>query len=168
VATPYIGEIKIFTFTYAPKGWALCNGQLLPINQNQALFSLLGTTYGGDGRATFGLPNLQGRVPAHVGSGFVLGQLSGQEAHTLSTAEMAGHTHMLVGSPAAGSTTAPAGNYLATASGGSPYGPSAASDVALAPGSLTAAGGSGAHENRQPYLVLSACIALTGIFPSRN
>ncbi|HWF35640.1 MAG TPA: tail fiber protein [Solirubrobacteraceae bacterium] len=168
MATPYLGEIKIFTFTYAPRGWALCNGQLIAISQNQALFSLLGTTYGGDGRQTFALPNLQGRVPAHVGAGFLLGAPGGEETHTVTAAEMAGHTHALVGSPAAATATLPTGNYLATASGADPYGPSAASDVPLIAGSFTAAGGSGPHENRQPYLVLSACIALTGIYPPRN
>jgi len=168
MATPFLGELKIVSFNFAPKGWAMCNGQLLPINQNQALFALLGTNYGGNGTTTFALPNLQGRVPGHVGGSFVLGQPGGEETHTLIAGEMAGHTHVLVGSPASASSEIPSANFLATAGGASPYGPSGASNVGLEAGSLTTVGGGGAHENRQPYLVLNVCIALTGVFPSRN
>jgi microcystin-dependent protein len=167
VSTPFIGELKILPFGFAPKGWAACNGQLLPINQNQALFSLLGTYYGGDGRTTFALPNLQGRVPASVGGGISIGQAGGEEKHTLASAEMPGHTHALAGTPASATTTVPSNNFLATASQ-NPYAASAASNVALASSALTAAGGGGAHENRQPYLTLNVCIALQGIFPTRN
>lgn len=165
--TPFIGELKVFPFGFAPKGWATCNGQLMAINQNQALFSLLGTTYGGDGRTTFALPNLQGRVPASVGGGMSLGQSGGEERHTLTSPEMAGHNHALAGTPANATTTVPTNNFLATASQ-NPYASSAAGDVALGSSALTATGGGGAHENRQPYLTLNICIALQGIFPSRN
>jgi microcystin-dependent protein len=168
VATPFLSEIKIFSFNFAPRGWAFCNGQLLAINQNQALFSLLGTTYGGNGTTNFALPNLQGRVPLHVGSGFSLGQVGGAETHTLLRAEMASHTHVLEGSSASASTTSPVSNVLATAAGAAPYGPSGGGNVGLNPGALRTVGGGQPHENRQPYLTLNVCIALQGIFPSRN
>ena len=168
MATPYLSEIKIFSFNFAPRGWAFCNGQLLPINQNQALFSLLGTTYGGNGVTTFALPNLQGRVPLHVGSGFSLGQVGGEEAHTLLSTEMASHTHVMEGSSATASTTSPVGNVLASGAGVAPYAASGGGNVGLNPGALTTVGGGQPHENRQPYLTLNVCIALQGIFPSRN
>src|SRR2546425_1690706 len=121
MAEPFLSEIRLFSFVFAPKGWALCNGQLLPINQNQALFSLLGTTYGGDGRVNFGLPDLQGRLPIHVGSGHTLGERGGEQAHTLSIAELPTHTHVLNASSAAGSAPVPVGNYLARAAPANPY-----------------------------------------------
>ena len=164
---PFLGEIKIFGFAFAPRGWALCNGQLMAINQNQALFSLVGTFYGGNGQTTFALPNLQGRVPAHIGPGFLLGQAGGEEAHTLIAGEMAAHTHALAGSPASATTPNPTNDFLATVVGASPYGPSSASNGTLQAGTLGKAGGDGPHENRQPFLVLSACIALAGVYPSR-
>src|ERR1700760_13539 len=113
MSTPFMSEIRIMSFNFAPKGWALCNGQLLPINQNQALFSLLGTVYGGNGQTTFALPDVRGRVPLHVGSGFSLGERGGEYAHTLTTAEVPQHNHQAQGSSTAGNTDIPAGNVLA-------------------------------------------------------
>jgi microcystin-dependent protein len=165
MATPFLGEVKIVSFNFAPKGWALCNGQLLPINQNQALFSLLGTTYGGNGQTTFALPNLQGRVPLHMGSAFVMGQAGGETAHTLNISEMPAHTHIPVGSSNNASVTTPAGNLWAAQSGGG-YSPS--SNANMNPASITNVGGSQPHDNMSPYLVLNFCIALSGVFPSRN
>jgi microcystin-dependent protein len=154
------------SFEFAPKGWALCNGQLLPINQNQALFSLLGTTFGGDGRVNFALPDLRGRTPIHVGSGHTLGERGGEQAHTLSIAELPQHTHVLNASSAAASTPTPGSDLLAT----TPqqiYNPPD-NLVALNAGSVTNTGGSQAHLNMQPFLTISFCIALQGIFPSPN
>lgn len=164
MATPFLGEIKIFAFNFPPRGWALCNGQLLAINQNQAIFSLLGTTYGGDGRVAFALPNLQGRSPLHTGSGIVLGQASGEETHTLSLSEIPGHTHSLGAITAPGNSAAPAGNSFAAHRSGYAEGAS----VALNPQTVGNAGGSQPHANLQPYLVLTFCISLQGIFPSPN
>ena len=165
MSTPYIAEIKIVSFNFPPKGWAFCNGQLLPINQNQALFSLLGTTYGGDGRVNFALPNLQGRVPVHFGNGLLLGQAGGEENHTLVTAEMAAHTHTAFGSSTAASQASPAGNFWAATSGGS-Y--STTASTAMSAAAISAVGGGQAHNNMSPYLVLQYVIALQGIFPSQN
>jgi microcystin-dependent protein len=156
----------MMTFQFAPRGWALCNGQLLPINQNQALFSLLGTTYGGDGRTTFALPNLQGRTPLHVGSGYALGQPGGEVAHTLSTAELPSHGHTAQGSSANGSAISPAGGLLAQRPSQAYHAPT--NLVAMMNGSLANFGGGQPHENMQPYLTVSFCIALQGIFPSQN
>lgn len=165
MAEPFLSEIRIFSFAFAPKGWALCNGQLLPINQNQALFSLLGTTFGGDGRVNFALPDLRGRTPIHVGSGHTLGEKGGEQAHTLSIAELPTHTHVLNGINANAATNSPTGNALAntTALYHAPT-----SLTALNPGSVTNTGGSQAHLNMQPFLTLSFGIALQGIFPSPN
>jgi microcystin-dependent protein len=165
VSEPYLSEIRIMSFGFPPKGWALCNGQLLPINQNQALFSLLGTTYGGDGVSTFGLPNLQGRTPIHMGSGFTLGQAGGEQAHVLTIGEAAVHTHNAMATSTAGDSPIPTGNYLGAADNF--YGP-LANTTALPPATIANAGGSQPHENMQPYLVLSFCIALQGIFPTPN
>jgi microcystin-dependent protein len=167
MAEPFLAELRLFSFNFAPKGWALCNGQLLPINQNQALFSLLGTTYGGDGRTSFALPDLRGRVPQHFGAGFTLGQKLGEELHTLTTAEMPMHFHFANASTNAGSTNIPGGNVLGNSAPNNLYGPVQNLGV-MAAGTVTNTGGSQAHENRQPYLVLSYCIALQGIFPSQN
>ena len=166
MAEPFLSEIRIMSFNFPPKGWALCNGQLLPINQNQALFSLLGTTYGGDGRTNFALPNLQGRVPIHVGGGHSLGETGGEQNHTLSIAELPAHTHAVKAANSAGSaTTATDTAYLGRRA--SSY--HAATDlVAMAPSEISNAGGSQPHPNMQPFLVLSFCIALQGIFPSQN
>ena len=165
MAEPFLSEIRIMSFVFAPKGWALCNGQLLPINQNQGLFSLLGTTFGGDGRVNFGLPDLQGRVPIHVGSGHTLGERGGEQAHTVSIAELPTHTHILQGSGTAAGTNSPSNAVLA-ASTAVYHTPSTL--ISLNPGSVTNVGGSQAHLNMQPFLTLSFCIALQGIFPSPN
>jgi microcystin-dependent protein len=165
MAEPFLSEIRIMSFGYAPKGWAMCNGQLLPINQNQALFSLLGTTFGGDGRVNFALPDLRGRVPIHVGSGHTLGERGGEQAHTLSIAEIPTHAHVLNGTNGNGTTDVPTGNVLAAAA--SLYG-TTNSLVSLQAQSVTNVGGSQAHLNMQPFLTLTFCIALQGIFPSPN
>lgn len=168
MAEPFLSEIRIMSFVFAPKGWALCNGQLLPINQNQALFSLLGTTFGGDGRVNFALPDLRGRVPIHVGSGHTLGERGGEPAHTLSIAELPEHVHVWNASGAAATTNTPNNTLmLATATGDNAWGP-ASNLVAMSPSAVTNVGGSQAHLNMQPFLTLSFCIALQGIFPSPN
>jgi microcystin-dependent protein len=170
MSTPFLGTVKPFSFNYAPKGWALCNGQLLPINQNQALFSLLGTQYGGNGTTTFALPNLQGNFALSFSSNYGQGSTGGENTHTLLTTEMPGHAHQPVGSTDAASTGNPAGAYPAaqpSSAGITPYATSASTPVALATGSSNTGSGQG-HENRPPFLALNFCIALTGIFPSRN
>ncbi|HEV7892142.1 MAG TPA: tail fiber protein [Pyrinomonadaceae bacterium] len=153
------------SFNFAPKGWAMCNGQFLPINQNQALFSLLGTTYGGNGQTTFALPDFRARVPLHEGQGFTLGQAGGQSAHTITMSEMPQHIHLMSGSGNNGDTVLPVGSVLGAGTG---VYAGASNMAALAPDSVTNVGGSQAHENRQPFLVLNFCIALIGIFPSQN
>ena len=164
MATPFLGEVRLCSFNFAPRGWALCYGQSLAINQNQALFSLLGTMYGGNGVTTFALPDLRGRMPMHMGAGYTQGQAAGAVNHTLSIAEMPAHVHPLVGTTDLGNRSSAAGNNPAAARGH--YGP--AVDTALHPGSVTVVGGSQPHNNMSPYLVLSFAIALQGIFPSRN
>ena len=169
-AQPYIGEIRLFPYNFAPQGWAFCQGQLLPISQNQALFSLLGTTYGGDGQVTFALPDLRGRVPIGAGqapglSNYVLGQKIGEENHSLTVAEMSAHSHLLNVSTSVGSSDSPQGGFPARNAAAIPqYSPS--SDSAGAATVVGTAGGSQSHENRQPSLVLNWCIALQGIYPS--
>jgi microcystin-dependent protein len=165
LAEPFLSEMRCFSFGFAPKGWALCNGQLLPINQNQALFSLLGTTFGGDGRVNFALPDLRGRVPLHVGSGHTLGQRGGEQAHTLSIQEIPTHVPVLIASSLDGNTALTSGSVLATAS--NVYG-NPASLTGIQPATVGNTGGSQAHLNMQPFLTLSWCIALQGIFPSPN
>lgn len=171
MADPFMSEIRIMSFGYAPRGWALCNGQLLPINQNQALFSLLGTTYGGNGQTTFGLPDLRGKTPIHVGGGHTLGQNAGEQAHTVSVAEMPTHTHAS-NATSDPHTTSPE-NYQPLASDalfGVVNGlyAGASNLTSLLPATLSNTGGSQAHLNMQPFLTLSFCIALLGIFPSQN
>lgn len=166
MAEPFLSEIRVMSFAFAPKGWALCNGQLLPINQNQALFSLLGTTFGGDGRVNFALPDLRGRTPIHVGSGHTLGERGGEQAHTLSIAELPTHVHVAQATTLAGDTPIPAGNVLADSP--SQLYAAASGLTALGAGTVTNTGGSQAHLNMQPFLTLSFCIALQGIFPSQN
>jgi microcystin-dependent protein len=181
MSEPFMSEIKIISFNFAPKGWAFCNGQLLPINQNQALFSLLGTTYGGDGRVTFGLPDLRGRIPVGAGQGISLGERGGEYAHTLLISEMPTHNHLLMADAAtAGSSNTNTPDVTkvlgqSAGTGGSPPAPfgvnmysTASPNVALAPQSISNNGGSQPHENEQPFLTLNFCIALQGIFPSQN
>jgi microcystin-dependent protein len=165
MGTPYMSEIRIFSFNFAPKGWALCNGQLLPINQNQALFSLLGTTYGGNGQTNFALPNLQGRAPVHMGS-LIEGQTGGEENHTLIQSELPAHTHVPSGNSGTPNAGLPTNNTWA-ANAANPYS-SSSPDTTMNPAAIAAAGGSQPHNNLQPYLVLNFCIALQGVFPSRN
>jgi len=165
MSDPFLGEIKIMSFNFPPKGWAFCNGQLMAINQNQALFSLLGTFYGGDGSRTFALPNLQGCVPLHMGNGFVIGQNGGEAGHTLAISELPAHTHFAVGSSNPTSVATPAGN-LWSAQSTAAYSPSP--NTSLNPASIGNIGGSQSHDNMSPYLVLKFCVALSGIFPSRN
>ncbi|MGH7486265.1 MAG: phage tail protein [bacterium] len=178
MSTPFMAQIEIFSFNFAPRGWALCNGQLLPINQNQALFSLLGTTFGGDGRVNFALPDLRSRVPIGVGNGFVIGERRGEEAHTIISSETPVHNHSLMtdatGTP---SQAQPASNTVLSKSiGASSSGPSfpvglygnASPGAILDPRSITNTGGSQPHANLMPYLCLNMSIALQGIFPSQN
>jgi microcystin-dependent protein len=170
MAEPFLSEIRIMSFGFPPKGWALCDGQLLPINQNQALFSLLGTTYGGDGRVNFGLPDLQGRAPIHMGSGHTLGERGGEQAHTLSISEIPTHVHTAqactLPETDPNATAVPA-NHLLAAPSAQLYAP-AANLTSLLPGTVANVGGSQAHLNMQPFLVLNFSIALQGIFPSQT
>lgn len=153
------------SFGFAPRGWALCNGQLLPINQNQALFSLLGTTYGGNGTTNFALPECRGRVPIHTGQGFTLGLRAGQESTTLTVSQMPTHTHGLTAVSEPANLNVPTGSRLASASNAYT---SPSNLVAMASGAISNVGGSQPHQNMQPYTVISFCIALQGIFPSQN
>lgn len=167
MAEPFLSEIRIMSFDFPPKGWALCNGQLLPINQNQGLFSLLGTTFGGDGRVNFALPDLRGRAPIHVGSSHTLGERGGEQAHTLSIGEIPTHTHVAQAvNSQQNSSNDPSGRMLGGAVANF-YGPATAL-TSLISGTITNVGGSQAHLNMQPFLTLSFCIALQGIFPSPN
>lgn len=168
MSTQYLGELRIFSFSFAPKYWALCNGQLLPINSNTALFSLLGTTYGGNGITSFALPNLQGRIPMHVGNGHVLGEQAGEETHAILPSEMPAHTHLPNADIRAGDNTSsnPRGAYLANTAPVLLYSSGSSNLVTMAAAMVSTAGGSQAHENRQPYLTLNVCIALQGIFPT--
>lgn len=166
MAEPFLSEIRIFSFQFAPRSWAQCNGQLLPINQNQALFALLGTTFGGNGQTNFALPNLQGRTPIHVGSGHTLGERAGEQAHTLTIAEMPTHTHVAKATSELQGTVVPAGNYLALTAPSEFY--SGTINAVMLPQAVSNVGGSQPHLNMQPFLTLNFCIALQGIFPSPN
>ncbi len=168
MSTPFLAQIYTFSFQFAPKGFAQCNGQLMPINQNQALFALLGTTYGGNGQTTFALPNLKSRVAMHMGNGHTLGESSGQESHTLTTNE-AGHSHPIPVVNANANLKSPAGNSWAGVQGTQTNIYSTAAPNASMPLTTgTALGGSQPHNNIAPYLTLNLCIALQGIFPSPN
>ena len=168
MSEPFLSEVKLVSFNFPPKGWALCNGQFLPINQNQALFSLLGTTYGGNGQTTFALPNLRGRVPIHMGNGHTLGEAAGSSAVTVNIQQLPTHLHVLQATNTdvpANRSGDPAGNFLGPAN--NLYGqPNAL--TTLHPSAVSSVGGSQAHNNMMPYLVLNFIIALQGIFPSRN
>ncbi|WP_019499611.1 phage tail protein [Pseudanabaena sp. PCC 6802] len=165
MAEPFLSEIRIMSFGFAPRGWALCDGQLLPINQNQGLFSLLGTTFGGDGRVNFALPDLRARTPIHVGGSHTLGERGGEQAHTLSITEIPTHTHVLSGSPSNANVPVAVGNILAAAN--NVYNPPT-NLTSLSPSAIANVGGSQAHLNMQPFLTLNFSIALQGIFPSPN
>lgn len=168
MSEPFIGQIGIFGFNFAPRGWASCDGQLLPISQNTALFALLGTTYGGDGQTTFALPDLRGRVPVHFDSGPFLGESGGAESHTLSTAELPTHAHATQCSSAPGTSKSPVANVSSGESNGAIAVYSTVSNAALSAGAVTSSGGGQPHENMQPFLTLNFSIAIEGIFPSRN
>ena len=166
MSEPFLSEIRIMSFNFPPKGWALCNGQFLPINQNQALFALLGTTYGGNGQTTFALPDLRGRVAIHSGSGHTLGERAGSESVTLSIQQLPTHNHIGNASSVAGNQPVPNGALLASSA--TEIWNTPVSQVSLSPGTIGSVGGSQPHENRQPFNTLSFCIALQGIFPSQN
>lgn len=167
MAEPFLSEIRLMSFGYAPRGWALCNGQLLPINQNQALFSLLGTTFGGDGRVNFALPDFRGRVPIHVGSGHTLGEKGGEPAHTLSISELPEHTHVANASSSTATTLIPS-NSLVVGTGAFEIYREPSNLVAMNAATVPNVGGSQAHLNMQPFLTITFAIALQGIFPSPN
>jgi microcystin-dependent protein len=166
MSEPFLSEIKIVSFNFPPKGWALCNGQLLPINQNQALFSLLGTTYGGNGQTNFALPNLRGQVPIHTGNGHVLGETAGGTSVTLNQLQMPTHQHALQGTSATGTLNVNQNNLFGVSQ--TPVYGQPASLLPINPQSATSVGGSQPHNNMMPYLVLNFIIALQGIYPSRN
>lgn len=172
MSQPFIAEIRIVGFNFAPRGWAFCDGQILPINQNQSLYSLLGPTYGGDGRTFFALPDMRGRTSLNIGQGdgadYRLGEKSGEEGHTLSTSEMPQHTHRAQGANDAPSQPGPAGGYLGRVNNGYLAGSSNPALVTLAAGQIANTGNGQAHDNMQPYLALNFCIALQGLYPSRN
>lgn len=170
MAEPFLAEIRLMSFNFPPKGWALCNGQLLPINQNQALFSLLGTTYGGNGQTNFALPDLRGRSPLHAGAGSVLGERGGEAAHTLTVNEVPGHGHVLSASSDVANSNLPGAALPAGKPRGgiNRYAPAGSGNAVMHAGSLSNSGGSQAHDNMQPYLTLNFAIALQGIYPSQN
>jgi microcystin-dependent protein len=166
VSEPYVGEIRLVGFNFAPNGWAFCNGALLAISEFDVLFNLIGTTYGGDGQNTFGLPNLQGRIAYHQGPGFVIGQIAGEESIALTSGQLPTHSHPAQATGNPGSTTTPAGNTWASW-GDTPFG-AAGSNVTMSSQAISSVGGNLPHENRPPFLVLNYVISLFGIFPSPN
>ncbi|WP_019962362.1 phage tail protein [Woodsholea maritima] len=171
MSEPFLAEIRMMGFNFAPRGWAFTDGQILPINQNQSLYSILGTTYGGDGRTTFALPDLRSRTPIHRGEGHSLGQKSGEETHTLSNNEMPEHTHYVRANSTPANQTQPTSHFLSAPAspGNQPFRDyEAVNATSLRSGTVTNSGGSQAHENMQPYITLTFCIALQGLFPSRN
>jgi microcystin-dependent protein len=173
MADPFVAEIRIFPFNFAPKGWAWCDGQLMPLSQNTALFSLLGTTYGGNGKSNFALPDLQGRAPMHPGQGpglslHDLGETGGSQTVTLLESEIPAHPHTLMSNAAAANRTNPVANAPARVAGAAPYAPAAAATASMAPSALAPAGGDQPHNNLQPYLTFYFCIALQGVFPPRS
>lgn len=171
MSEPFLAEVRLVGFNFAPRGWAFCDGQILPINQNQSLYSLLGTTYGGDGRTSFALPDIRGRTPIHVGEGHRLGQKSGEETHTLAANEMPQHRHLFQATSTSANQPTNAGAVLARTTAADIYRDSDLSPQGLTnlrSGTITNVGGGQAHENMQPYLAVNYCIALQGLFPSRN
>ena len=167
MSSPFIGEIRMFAGNFAPVGWAFCNGALIPISENDALFNLIGTTYGGDGQNTFALPDLQSRVPIHVGPGFTLGQSGGTESVTLTTSQIPAHSHVPLCNTAAGSAPSPAQNFWAAATGATNY-DNGAPGVALDPATIGSSGGSQPHDNMVPFLVINFILSLFGTFPSQT
>lgn len=172
MADPFVAEIRIFPFNFAPRGWAWCDGQILPLSQNTALFSLLGTTYGGNGQSNFALPDLQGRAPMHPGQGpglslYDLGETTGTETVSLLESEIPSHTHTLNAQSSVAASRAPAGNTLARSRGAAIY-DTAAGATALTDQAIAPAGGDQPHNNMQPYLTLYFCIALQGVYPPRT
>ena len=165
MSDPYLAEVRLMAFDFAPKGWAKCDGQLLAINQNQATFSLMGTMYGGNGQTNFALPNLRGRIPLHWGNALNQGTIIGQEAHTLTIGEMPTHSHLLSGANADGDDTNTPANMLGAFNNGYR---GATNLIAIQTNTITNVGGSQPHENRQPFLTMNWCVALVGIFPSQN
>ena len=165
MSTPFMGEMRIVAFNFAPKGWALCNGQPMAIAQNKALFAILGTTYGGDGTQNFNLPDLQGRTPIHVGNGYTPGNAGGEVAHTLAANELPRHNHLINATNVAGTSPSPSLTYFAN-SNVQPY--RTDSGTTMSPDSIVGVGSSQAHNNMQPFLVVNVIVALVGIFPSSN
>ena len=171
MSEPFLAEVRIFGFNFPPRGWAFCDGQILPINQNQSLYSLLGTTYGGDGRTSFALPDIRSRVPIHVGSSdggtnHALGQKTGEETHTLAANEMPTHSHVNSGTSNTVDAATPTNTLLPGANNGKPY--AVSGNGFMGENSVLNTGGGQAHNNMQPYLTMNYCIALQGLFPSRN
>jgi microcystin-dependent protein len=167
MAQPYVGEIRMFAGNFAPAGWMFCEGQLLPISENETLFNLIGTTYGGDGQSTFALPDLRGRLPLHFGNGFTLAETGGSEQETLSVPQLPSHSHAFLGTSTLASATGPGGNVLAESTLLTMF-QNGAPTIAMAPGTTSSIGGSQPHNNFQPYLCVDFIISLFGIFPSQT
>ncbi|HEV2146108.1 MAG TPA: tail fiber protein [Longimicrobiaceae bacterium] len=165
MAQPYVGEIRLFAGNFAPVGWAFCEGQLLPISENEALFQLIGTTYGGDGASTFALPDMRGRIPVHQGGGFVLAQSGGAEEITLTVNQLPSHSHAMLASADNADVTSAAGSVLAQTPSYTPY-IADNPNVSMAASTVSPTGGSQPHTNFQPYICVNYIISLFGIFPS--